>query len=65
MNSRELAFKVLVDIESNNNYSNISINKHFKNIDISNNERGLATEIIYGVVEKKIYLDYIIDNLLR
>lgn len=65
MNSRELAFKVLVDIESNNNYSNISINKHFKNIDISNNERGLATEIIYGVVEKKIYLDYIIDKLSK
>ena len=65
MNSRELAFKVLVDIESNNNYSNISINKHFKNIDISNNERGLTTEIIYGVVEKKIYLDYIIDKLSK
>lgn len=65
MNSRELAFKVLVDIESNNNYSNISINKHFKNVDISNNERGLATEIIYGVVEKKIYLDYIINKLSK
>lgn len=30
MRAREIAFKVLVDIETNNNYSNISINKNLK-----------------------------------
>ncbi|MFI3210802.1 MAG: 16S rRNA (cytosine(967)-C(5))-methyltransferase RsmB [Peptostreptococcaceae bacterium] len=65
MKSREIAFKVLVDIEDNNNYSNIAINKHFKGLKVDNKEKGLATEIIYGVVEKKLYLDYIIDKLSK
>ena len=65
MKARELALKVLLDIEENNNYSNIAINKHFKNVNLNNQDRGLATEIIYGVVENKYYLDYIIDKLSK
>ena len=65
MNSREIAFKVLLDIEKNKNYSNMSINKHFKDSQLSNQDRGLATEIIYGVVENKYYIDYIIDKLSK
>ena len=65
MKAREIAFKVLCDIEDNNNYSNIAINKHFKNLEITNQDRGLATELIYGVVENKYYLDYIIDKLSK
>lgn len=65
MNAREIAFKVLCDIEDNNNYSNIAINKHFKNLTLSNQDRGFATELIYGVVENKYYLDYIIDKLSK
>lgn len=65
MKARELALKVLLDIEENNNYSNIAINKHFKNVNLNNQDRGLATELIYGVVENKYYLDYIIDKLSK
>ena len=65
MKARELALKVLLDIEENNNYSNIAINKHFKNVNLNNQDRGLATEIIYGVIENKYYLDYIIDKLSK
>ncbi|RDY24878.1 16S rRNA (cytosine(967)-C(5))-methyltransferase RsmB [Romboutsia maritimum] len=65
MKAREIAFKVLCDIEENSNYSNMAINKHFKNLDMNNQDRGLATELIYGVVENKYYLDYIIDKLSK
>ena len=65
MKAREIAFKVLCDIEENSNYSNIAINKHFKKYEMTNQDRGLATEIIYGVVENKYYLDYIIDKLSK
>lgn len=65
MKARELAFKILCDIEENNNYSNIAINKYFKHKDINNQERGFATELVYGVVENKYYLDYIIDKLSK
>lgn len=65
MNARRLAFKTLYDIERNKNYSNISINKNFKDIDISDQEKGLATELIYGVIENKYYLNYIMDKLSK
>ena len=65
MNARELAFKTLYDIERNKNYSNISINKNFKNVNISDQEKGLATELIYGIIENKYYLNYIIDKLSK
>ena len=38
MKAREIAFKVLCDIEENNNYSNIAINKHFKNYQVTKEE---------------------------
>ena len=56
MKSRNLAYKVLFDIEKNENYSNMAINKYFKDCDLDSRDRGFATEIIYGVVENKIYL---------
>ena len=65
MNAREIAYKVLLDIEKNNNYSNMAINKHFKDVKLSNQDRGLATEIVYGVIENKYYIDYMIDKLSK
>ncbi|MEF9990907.1 MAG: 16S rRNA (cytosine(967)-C(5))-methyltransferase RsmB [Romboutsia sp.] len=65
MKAREIALKVLYDIEKNNNYSNISINKHFRELEMTDQDRGFATELIYGVVENKYYLDYIIDKLSK
>ena len=65
MKAREIAYKVLLDIEKNKNYSNMAINKHFKDVKISNQDRGLATEIIYGVIENKYYIDYMIDKLSK
>lgn len=65
MKSRNLAYKVLFDIEKNQNYSNMAINKHFKDCNLDGRDRGFATEIVYGVVENKIYLDYIIDKLSK
>lgn len=65
MNAREIAYKVLLDIEKNNNYSNMAINKYFKDVKLLNQDRGLATEIIYGVIENKYYIDYMIDKLSK
>ena len=43
----------------------MAINKHFKDVKMSNQDRGLATEIIYGVIENKYYIDYMIDKLSK
>lgn len=65
MNAREAAFKILCDVEINKNYSNMAINRIFRENDIKTREKGLATEIVYGVIENKKYLDYIINKLSK
>lgn len=65
MDVREVGFKVLCDIEKNDNYLNIVINKYFKNLEISDMDRGFVIELIYGVIENKYYLDYIINKFLK
>ena len=59
MNSREVAFNVLMEIEEKKSYSNIALNKHLKKIDkdVSPN---FVRELVYGVLENQIYLDYMI-----
>ena len=65
MNAREAAFKILCDIEIEKNYSNMAINKIFKNEKISDKDKGLATELVYGVIENRKYLDFIINKLSK
>lgn len=65
MNAREAAFKILCDIEIDKNYSNMAINKIFKNNDINDKDKGLATELVYGVIENRKYLDFIINKLSK
>ena len=62
MNAREAAFKILCDIEIDKNYSNMAINKIFKNEKINDKDKGLATELVYGVIENRKYLDFIINK---
>lgn len=65
MNAREVAFKILCDIEIDKNYSNMAINKIFKNEKINDKDKGLATELVYGVIENRKYLDFIINKLSK
>ena len=65
MNAREAAFKILCDIEIEKNYSNMAINKIFKNEKVSDKDKGLATELVYGVIENRKYLDFIINKLSK
>lgn len=65
MNAREAAFKILCDIEIDKNYSNMAINKIFKNEKINDKDKGLATELVYGVIENRKYLDFIINKLSK
>jgi len=62
MTARKTAYKALLDIEKNSNYSNMALNKVLRDSGLSNKDRGLATEIVYGVVAKKRILDYIINK---
>ena len=59
---RSLALEVLTRCESGG-YSNIALDTVIKRNELSSADRGLMTALIYGVIERKITLDYIIASL--
>ena len=65
MSTRYIAYKILFDIEVNGNYSNMALNKYLRDTSISDQDKGFITEIVYGILEKKRYLDYIINKVSK
>ena len=60
---REAAFKALLAIERDGSYSNLELSKMLATDELSN--KGFIREIVYGVTENKIYLDYILDKFIK
>lgn len=60
-NSREITMEILVDIDQNGAYSNKSIDRHL-NKSLSTQDENLIRELVYGVLENKIYIDYILSK---
>lgn len=61
-NPRYIAVKLLCKTFSNESFSNIQLNSGLKNSDLDERDKKLCSAIYYGVIERKIYLDYIIDK---
>ncbi len=59
--NRKTAFQVLMDVETKSAYSNIALNHRI--IVNKPNSQAFVRKLVYGVLEKKYFLDYIIDNL--
>lgn len=62
MNARELAINVLYKVEFGEGYSNVALDKELNKYDLNSLDRGLASEIVYGVLTWKITLDEIIKR---
>ncbi len=62
-NARKIAANALLRVERDKAYSNIVINEEIKNATLSRQDAALATRIFYGVLERKITLDYYIRAL--
>lgn len=61
MNAREGALKVLYEIESKEAYSNLALNRELKEPGYRPLDKGFMTELVYGVLENLIYIDYVIQ----
>lgn len=61
INAREVAMKILLDINNNKAYSNLSLNKYLKDVREKDDEN-LIREIVYGILENIIYIDYILSK---
>ena len=60
---RKIAYDVLVRCASAEQYSNIALDTAIKRSDLTPPDRGLLTALVYGVIERQITLDAIIDSL--
>lgn len=58
--SRYLAMKILVDVEQNNSYVNLQLAHVLNQVSLSDEDKGLLTELVYGVTQRQITLDYIL-----
>ncbi len=56
---RQAALEILLEVEEKKAYSNLLINKYSRKYKI--NEGAFVREIVYGVIENKIFLDYVIS----
>ena len=59
---REIALKTLYDININEAYSNIALNKHLEAYDLKKVEKAFITELVYGTIQWQLTLDYIIQK---
>lgn len=62
INPRTLAFNILYKVEEEKAYSNITINNMLKESGLKSLDSSFVSAIVYGVLEKKITLDYIIKQ---
>ena len=62
---RKIAYDVLIKCASAEQYSNIALDTAIKRSDLTPQDRGLLTALVYGVIERQITLDAIIDNLCQ
>lgn len=62
--ARQIAFEILLKIENNNAYSNIAVDSAIKAYNPDSTDCAFISRLVYGVVERKITLDYIISKYL-
>lgn len=63
MTPRQLAFSLLQRAEKNEQFLNIALDHALQNENWEEADRALASALIYGVVERKLTLDYQINRL--
>ena len=61
MNVKQVAINLISQVDKGA-YSNIALNETFKTLNINSKEKAFITEIFYGVIRNKKFLDYIIGK---
>ena len=63
MNVRQTALTVLTRCDRDGSYSNLALDAAIRGGNFSPADRALLTTLVYGVIERKVTLDYLIDRL--
>ncbi|MBY8912242.1 16S rRNA (cytosine(967)-C(5))-methyltransferase RsmB [Bacillus sp. YC2] len=64
-NVRELALEALEKLDQNQAYSNLLLTSVIKTNELSDQDRGLLTELVYGTLQNKFALDYILKPFIN
>ncbi len=60
--ARELAFNVLYKVEKQKAYANVLLEAAFVRTELSVRDRALTTELVYGVLRNRSWLDWVIKR---
>lgn len=61
-NARLVALYVLARVEEEHAYSNLVLNDTLRQASLARADAGLATEIVYGTIQRQLTLDYLLEN---
>ena len=64
-NPRMIAYRVLMRVESEGGYSNISLNEALAGAKPEPRDRAFITRLVYGVLEKTEYTDHVISSYTK
>jgi len=64
MNVKQVAINLISQVDKGA-YSNIVLNETLKTLNINSKEKAFITEIFYGVIRNKKFLDYIIERYTK
>lgn len=62
--SRYLAMSILEKTEKNHSYSNLLLNEAIQKNNLTSADARLLTELVYGVLQRKLTLDYYLSDFL-
>lgn len=63
MKARDAAVAALLKIEEQGGYSNIVLDEMLEHSDLSDADRGFASRLLYGVIERRLTLDYLLNHV--
>ncbi|MCG7342819.1 16S rRNA (cytosine(967)-C(5))-methyltransferase RsmB [Sporosarcina sp. ACRSL] len=64
-NVRDAALSILMEINQNQAYSNLLLNRTIKKHNIDPKDRGLLTELTYGTLQHRLTLDYYLEPFVK
>lgn len=64
-NPRKLAVSALLKIEKDNAYSNITLAAFLKDAEFAPQDKALFSALVYGVLDRKITLDYVLSKYMK
>ena len=63
--ARGQALEVLEEVFQEGAYSNIALNIHLSKSQLTDKDKALVTEIVYGTVARKITLEWILAHVIE